>query len=349
MSSLWRCTGAYFTDRRVRQAFSWQAVAAGVNPLVAPSHYASLHSAERNSGGWTVRGGLSTLIHELVSLARRHGVTFHYNHTVAGLARDGTGRISALYSAHRGERVVTRCELVVWGGDTRPLHSILPGEALSPVERIGLRTSVPSFGMYSLFLKMKRSYPEVADYTVVFSDRWEGLLSQIGRGPRLPKDPIFSVHRISPIHSPHAHDEGEVFSVFVPVPTLARYSGWKFDGTGFKDTVMTKLCERVFPGLRSHLAFAESIDPRYARDILNHPLGSPFPAAPLVSLGEGGSFHHRARNVSNLFLCGGKLSGVCGIPGAVTSARVTVEIVAREFPAIMPYEPPSAIAARSVA
>lgn len=349
MSSLWRCTGGYFTDRRVRQAFSWQAVSAGLNPLVAPAHSAALHASERNGGGWIVRGGLSALIQELVSLAERHGVRFHYNHTTAGLARDGTGRISALYSAHRGERVVTRCELVVWGGDARPLYSILPGEALSPLERIGLRPTVPSFGMYSLFLTIKRAYPEVADYTVVFSDRWEGLLSQIGIGPRLPKDPMFSVHRLSPAHVPHPHDEGEIFSVFVPVPHLATYSGWKFDGTGFKDAIMTKLRDRVFPGLRSHLVFAESIDPRYARDVLNHPLGSPFPAAPAVSRGEGVSFHHRMRNVSNLFICGGKLPGVCGIPGAVTSARATVELVAREFPSVTPYEPPSIIAARSVA
>ncbi|MEN9846424.1 MAG: hypothetical protein RIS36_1571 [Pseudomonadota bacterium] len=350
ISSLWRCTGGYFTDRRVRQAFSWQAVAAGLNPLVAPSHCAALHSAERNGGAWVVRGGLSTLVRELVSLAERHGVRFHYNHTIAGLARDGTGRISALYSAHRGERVVTRCDLVVWGGDARPLYSILTGEALSPLERIGLRPTIPAFGMYSLFLRIKRAYPEVADYTVVFSDRWEGLLSQIGSGPRLPKDPMFSVYRLSPAHIPQSHDdEGDVFSVFVPVPHLATYSGWKFDGTGFKDMVMTKLHDRVFPGLRSHLLFAESIDPRYARDVLNYPLGSPFPAAPAVSNGEGASFYHRLHNVSNLFICGGKPLGVGGIPGAITSARATVELVAREFPSRIPYEPHSIVADRSVA
>jgi phytoene dehydrogenase-like protein len=204
--------------------------------------------------------------------------------------------------------------------------------------------------MYSLFLRIKRAYPEVADYTVVFSDRWEGLLSQIGSGPRLPKDPMFSVYRLSPAHIPQSHDdEGDVFSVFVPVPHLATYSGWKFDGTGFKDMVMTKLHDRVFPGLRSHLLFAESIDPRYARDVLNYPLGSPFPAAPAVSNGEGASFYHRLHNVSNLFICGGKPLGVGGIPGAITSARATVELVAREFPSRIPYEPHSIVADRSVA
>lgn len=348
-SSLWRCTGRYFTDRRVRQAFSWQSVAAGFNPLVAAAHGVALHSVEREGGGWIVRGGLSALIQELVSLAERHGVRFHYNHTVAALARDGTGKISALYSAHRGERVVTRCDFVVWGGETRTLYSMLSDEWLSPFERISLRPSAPSFGMYSLFLKLKRAYPEVPDYTVIFSERWEGLLSQLGTGARLPKDPMVSVHRISPAHSPNPRDEGEAFSVFVPVPHLARYSGWKFDGMGFKDSVLTKLRERLFPGLTSSLVFAESLDPRYARDVLNHPLGAPFPSAPVSSLGEGVSFHHRMRKISNLFLCGGRIPGVCGVPGAVLSAKAVAESVAKDFPAVTPYERLADIAARSVA
>jgi phytoene desaturase len=349
VSSLWRCSGRYFTDRRVRQAFSWQSVAAGFNPLVAPAHCVALHSAERDGGGWIVRGGVSALIQELVSLAERHGVRFHYNHTVAALARDGAGNVRSLYSAHRGERVVTGCDLVVWGGETRSLYSMLPDEWLSPLERFGLRPSVPSFGMYSLFLKLKRAYPEVPDYTVIFSERWEGLLSQLGTGARLPKDPMLSVHRLSPAHSPNPRDEGELFSVFVPVPHLARYSGWKFDGPGFKDSVLTKLRERVFLGLTSSLVFAESIDPRYARDVLNHPLGAPFPSAPAASRGEGVSFHYRMRNISNLFLCGGRIPGVCGVPGAVLSARAVAESVAKEFVAVAPYERLADIAARSVA
>ena len=348
-SNMWRMTGRYFTDRRVRQAFSWYAVAAGLNPLVAPGHCIGLHAAERNGGAWVVRGGLSALVRELVSLAERHGVRFHYDHTVASFARDGAGRISAVYSARRGERVVTRCDLVVWGGGTRNQYPTTQRDTLSSLERIGLRADVPSFGMYILFLATKRAYPEVRDHTVVYSDRWEGLLSQIGKGVRLPKDPMFSVQRLSVTPLPMAREEGELFSVSVPVPHLGRYSGWKFDGTGFKDALVTKLEERVFAGLRSHLILAESVDPRYARDVLHHPFGAPFPAVPDLWRGEGASFHHRMRKISNLYLCGAKIAGGCGVAGAVTAARCVAEVVAKEFPASRPYERLTDIAARSVA
>ncbi len=348
-SNVWRVTERYFTDRRIRQAFSWHALAAGRNPLVAPAQCVALHAAERNGGVWLVRGGLSALVKELVSLGERHGVRFHYDYTVASFARDAAGRVSAVYSAHRGERVVTRCDLVVWGGGTRNLYPTTQRDTLSSLERLGLRAAVPSFGMYTLFLATKQAYPEVPDHTVVYSDRWEGLLSQIGKGGRLPKDPMFSVQRLSATHVPMAREEGELFSVSVPVPHLGRYSGWKFDGTGFKDAVITKLQERALPGLRTHLILAESIDPRYARDVLQHPLGAPFPSLPDLWRGDGASFHHRMRKVSNLYLCGGRIAGVCGVAGAVTAARLIAEVVAKEFPVARPYERLADIAAKSVA
>jgi phytoene desaturase len=203
--------------------------------------------------------------------------------------------------------------------------------------------------MYVLFLKTKRMYPEVADQTIVFSDRWEGLLSQIQKGPQLPKDPMFAMYRLSPNHSGAGHDEGETFSVYVPVPHLGRYTGWKFDATGFKDRIVTQVRDRALPGLNSHLVFAESIDPRYARDVLHCPLGALFQPGPAVSHGGGGSFHHRMRKIPNLFLCGAGLGGVSGLSGAVISARFVAERIEREYPSKRPYEPLADIAARSVA
>ncbi|MEY4669526.1 MAG: hypothetical protein RL518_2225 [Pseudomonadota bacterium] len=347
-SNLWRCTGRYFGDRRVRQAFAWPAFTTGLHPFVAPARAIAMHAIERRGGVWVVQGGTSKLVSALVNLGERHGIRFHYDHKVVSVSRDGTGKIVSLYSAHRGERVVIPCELVVWSSASQSLHQAFGGDDLSPIERIALRPIQPSFGMYVLFLKTKRSYPEVADQTVVFSERWEGLLSQIGKGPRLPKDPIFAVCRLSGTALRGPHEEGELFSVFVPVPHLGRYSGWKFDGTGFKDIILTKLRERVLPTLKCTQVFAESIDPRYARDVLSHPHGAPFPLATTISLTGGLSFQHRMHRIPNLFLSGGGFQGIGGISGAVTSGRLIAEMVRQDFPATYPYEPPASIAARWV-
>jgi phytoene desaturase len=344
-STLWRFTGRYFVDRRVRQAFSWHTLPFGENPLIASTRYAAMHAGERREGMWCVRGGIPTLIKELVALGSRHGVRFHYDHQVVSFSQDGAGRVSSIYSAHRGERVVTRCDLVVSGGDSATLSNALRNDQCSALERAYLRPTTPAVGMYWLFLKTRKPYPEVADTTIIHSQRWEGLLSQICKGARLPKDPTFAIHRVPALSRSPARDEGSLFSVFVPVPNLGRYDGWKFDALGFKDTIMTILRERLLPGLPTHLVFADSIDPRHSRDIL----GGAFGGSSLGARDMRDNFHYRLRRISNLFICGSGLHGLWGSSGGVMSAGALAEVIGKEFPTNHPGERLDDIAARSVA
>jgi phytoene desaturase len=344
-SNLWRFTGRYFVDRRVRQAFSWHTLPFGENPLIASTRYAAMHAGERREGMWCVRGGIPTLIKELVALGTRHGVRFHYDHQVVSFSQDGAGRVSSIYCAHRGERVVIPCDLVVSGGDSATLSNALRDDQCSALERAYLRPTTSAIGMYWLFLKTKRSYPEVADTTILHSQRWEGLLSQIYKGFRLPKDPTFAVHRVPASSRTRARDDGDLFSVFVPVPNLGRYDGWKFDALGFKDTIVTTLRERLMSGLSTHLVFAEGVDPRQTEAIPNGGLSGPMLGAQSV----GAGLHHRMRKISNLFICGGGLHGMWGISGGVMSASTLAEVVAGEFSANNPRERLDDIAARSVA
>lgn len=344
-STLWRLTGRYFVDRRVRQAFSWHTLSFGENPLIASLRYAAMHASERREGMWCVRGGIPTLIKELVALASRHGVRFHYDHEVVSFAQDGAGRVSSIYSAHRGERVVTHCDLVVSGGDSATLRKALRDDQCSVLERAYLGPTSPVMGMYWLFLKTKKPYPEVADTTIIHSQRWEGLLSQICKGVRLPKDPTLAVYRVPTASQAAAHNEGTLFSVFVPVPNLGRYDGWKFDALGFKDTIVTTLRERLMPGLPTQLVSADSIDPRHSRDIL----GGAFGWRSLGARDTLDNFHYRLRRISNLFMCGSGLHGLWGISGGVMSASVLAEVIGKEFPTNHPGERLDDIAARSVA
>jgi phytoene desaturase len=344
-STLWRFTGRYFVDRRVRQAFSWYTLPFGENPLIASTRYAAMHAGERREGMWCVRGGIPTLIKELVALGCRHGVRFHYDHQVVSFSQDGAGRVSSIYSAHRGERVVTRCDLVVSGGDSATLSNALRNDQYSALERAYFRPTPAAMGMYWLFLKTKKPYLEVADTTIIHSQRWEGLLSQICKGARLPKDPTFAIHRVPASLRATAREECSLFSVFVPVPNLGHYDGWKFDALGFKDTIVTSIRERLMPGLPTQLVFAEAIDPRHARDMLGGTLGGWNPGVRDM----GHRSHYRPRGISNLFICGSGLQGMWGMSGGVMSASALVEVIGKEFPTNHPGERLDDIAARSVA
>jgi phytoene desaturase len=339
-STLWRHTAKYFSDRRVRQAFSLQPLLVGGNPLTTTSIYGLIHAMERNGGIWFARGGTSSLIAQLVSLAQRHGVRFHFDTRVVSLSTDRLGRISSVEAAQRGERVQFPCDLAVWGGDPRALYATLGPQRLSLMERVRERTATSSMGLFVLYFKTRRSYPDVAHHTIVLSERWEALLREIFTGRQLPKDPSLYLHRPVATDTSMALDDGELFYVLAPVPHLGNFNDWNADRARFTTIVLDILSERVLPELSSELVFAESVDPRYFRDILSSPLGAGFSIAPTLTQSAWFRFHNRMDKIPNLYLCGAGVHPGGGLPGVVTSAKVVEGMVAQDFPAVGPYRYP---------
>jgi phytoene desaturase len=349
-STLWRHTAKYFTDVRVRQAFSLQPLLVGGNPLDTTAIYGLIHAMERKGGIWFAQGGTSALIQALVELGIRHGVRFHFNHKVVSLTHDSAGKVTSIEAAHRGEQVSLHCDLAVWGGDPRTLYSMLRPERVSLLEKLRHRTAKSSMGLYVLYFKTKRAYPEVAHHTIVLSERWEGLLRDIFKGRSLPKDPSLYLHRPAATDPSMRISDGELFYVLAPVPHLGNYDGWKSDEPAFKQTVLSTLQDSVLPGLVSELAWGESVDPRYFRDALMSPLGAGFSIAPLLSQSAWFRFHNRMDKVGNLYLCGAGVHPGGGLPGVITSAKVVEQMVRKDFPSVQPsHISISEIAARSVA
>lgn len=330
-STLWRHTARYFSDRRVRQAFSLPPLLIGGNPLTTTTIYGLIHAMERKGGVWFTKGGTSHLIAELIKLGQRHGIDFHFNHKVSRISTAPSGRVVSVDAVHRSQNVTFPSDLMVWGGDPRTLYSTLGDRRLSWVERIRARTSRSSMGLFVFYFKTKCSYPGVAHHTIVLSQRWEGLLRDIFQGKELPHDPSLYLHRPAATDPSISPVDGEVFYVLAPVPHLGNYNNWECDRSRFSRTVVDILSERVLPGLSEQLMFGESVDPRYFRDTLMSPQGAAFSIAPLLSQSAWFRFHNRMDKIPNLYLCGAGVHPGGGLPGVVTSAKVVERMVAGDF------------------
>ncbi|NDC39365.1 MAG: hypothetical protein EBZ48_15205 [Proteobacteria bacterium] len=187
-------------------------------------------------------------------------------------------------------------------------------------------------GLFVLYFKTTKRYAEVPHHSIILSARWSELLQEIFHGSALPGDPSLYLHR------PAATDPSAValpsedhFYVLAPVPHLGNFSSWVLSHEGFKTRVVEILERRVLPGLQAHLAFAEAVDPRYFRDILQSPLGAGFSIAPLLLQSAWFRFHNRADCVPNLYLCGAGVHPGGGLPGVVTSAKVVENLVRKDL------------------
>lgn len=331
-TTLWRHTAKYFSDPRIRQAFSLPTLLVGGNPITTTAIYGLIHAMERKGGIWFARGGTSRLIESLVSLGKRHGIRFHFNSRVVQFTTDSHRRITSVDVLNNGERKSFQCDLAVWGGDPRTLYSTLDNKLLSLTERLRVQTVSSSMGLYVLYFKTRRAYSDVAHHTIVLSKRWEELLNEIFHGSDLPTDPSLYLHRPAATDPSMRCSDGDLFYVLAPVPHLGLYNSWRHEEDRFRKTVLTILEERALPGLQAELEFAESVDPRYFRDTLMSPLGAGFSIAPVLSQSAWGRFHNRVDRVPNLYLCGAGVHPGGGLPGVVTSAKVVERLVRNDFP-----------------
>ena len=328
--SLWRHTGRFFEDDRVRQAFSLQTLLVGGNPLTTTAIYGLIHAMERRGGIWFAKGGTGELVRALVELGKRHGVQFTYGARVDEIVTGVDGRVTEVSAEAGGERRRWSCDSLVWGGDPEVLYWILGHQRTSLVERLRAKTVQSSMGLYVLYFKTRRRYPEVAHHTIVLSKRWHGLLRDVFYGRSLPADPSLYLHRPAAT-DPQARAQGENFYVLAPVPHLGNFADWGQAEGAFKKQVLSILEDRILPDLVSELQFAEAVDPRYFRDTLQSPLGAGFSIAPVLSQSAWFRFHNRADRVSNLYLCGAGVHPGGGLPGVVTSAKLVEKLVGADL------------------
>ena len=326
-SNLWSFTKRFFRDRRVRQAFSLQPLLVGGNPLTTTSIYGLIHAMERRGGIWFSKGGTAELVRQLVSLAERNGVRFRYGCEVTGVASGADGRISSVSFVSAQKKGDLPCSVCVWGGDPIKAYELLGSKRLSLVERLRVRTVQPSMGLYVLYFKSTRRYPDVAHHTIVLSARWEELLREIFKGRKLPPDPSLYLHRPASTDKTFERSDGDLFYVLAPVPHLGKFSDWQSQEGAFRSTVLSVLGERVLPGISESISFAESVDPRYFRDTLSSHVGAGFSIAPTLQQSAWFRFHNRMDRVRGLYLCGAGVHPGGGLPGVVTSAKVVERLV----------------------
>lgn len=338
--SLWRHTARYFTDKRVRQAFSLQTLLVGGNPLNTTAIYGLIHAMERRGGIWFAEGGTGALIKALVDLGTRHGITFHFNATVSSIdtatsSEDKLNKtrhsVSAITYLQRNEEKTLPTDLLVWGGDPIKGYHMLGNGRLSFMERLRLRTVRSSMGLYVMYFKTKKPYPDVAHHTIILSARWEGLLKQVFSGKTLPTDPSLYLHRPAATDPGLRIPDGDLFYVLAPVPHLGNFSGWETEKDSFQKTVISVLEEQVLPNLGSELAMVESVDPRYFKSSLHSHLGAGFSIAPQLSQSAWFRFHNKMDRVRGMYLCGAGVHPGGGLPGVTTSAKVIEAMIAQDF------------------
>jgi len=321
----------FLKNEHLRQAFSFHPLLVGGNPYSTSAIYTLIHWIERQWGVFFPKGGTGALVHGLVSLFEELGGELRLNSPVEQIEVESSGTNSTHYVSTEGQPR-ERFNLVVSNADIHHTYSHLyrnhaaSGKASRRLERMEW-----SMSLFVMYFGTNRRFDQLAHHTILFGNRYEGLLRDIFRGHTLPSD--FSLY----LHAPTVTDPSlapagcEAFYVLSPVPHLGRANiDWESVAQSYGDSILASL-EQQLPGLTDSIVTRRHFTPANFQRELNAYQGSAFSVAPTLTQSAYFRPHNKSDSIPGLYIVGSGTHPGAGVPGVINTAKATCGLVARDF------------------
>jgi phytoene desaturase len=330
--SVYQAVSRFIDDERLRQAFSFHPLLVGGNPMQTSSVYTLIHWIEREWGVYFPRGGTGALVQALVGLFQRLGGELRLATPVDRVELGGGNRRRPSHEVTDQHGSVDTYDLVVSNADIHHTYAHLyRQQSGARAMQRKLERMDWSMSLFVLYFGTKRRYPELAHHTILFGQRYRGLLHDIFHGHSLPED--FSLY----LHAPTISDPslappgGEAFYVLSPVPHLGRADiDWEAVASRYGDAILESL-ESHLPGLRDSIVTRRHFTPKDFRCQLNAFHGSAFSVAPKLTQSAYFRPHNRSERIPGLYIVGSGTHPGAGVPGVLNTAKATAGIIAQDF------------------
>ncbi len=314
----------YFSNEKLRIAFSFHPLFIGGNPFVATSYYCLIAHLERIWGVHYAIGGTGALVRGLVSLIEGLGGQVRLNTEVSEIVVTG-GQATGVRLAS-GE--VIAADLVVSNADVGYTYTKLLKAA---PRRIWTDAKVAranhSMSLFVWYFGTSRTYDDCYHHTIVLGPRYKGLLDDIFKRKVLAED--FSLY----LHRPTANDPSlappgcDSFYVLAPVPHLQSGTDWQAMAKPFRDRIAERLEATCLPGLRDAIVSETMLTPLDFRDRLLSTHGAAFGMEPRLFQSAWFRAHNQSSDIKGLYLVGAGTHPGAGVPSVISSARVVDRLV----------------------
>ena len=316
----------YISNEKLRKVFSIHPLLVGGNPFTTTSIYTLIHFLERKWGIHFARGGTGALVKSLEKLMTEEGVTIETNFDVTRIEiNPQTKKVTGLLSAD-GREIF--CDGLVFNGDPPYAYeNLLPSGLKRQILRRSDSSTKFSMGLFVLFFGTKHVYDEVSHHTIWLGKRHKELLKDIFDVRCLADDFSLYVHRPTATDKSFAPEGCDSFYVLCPVPNLQLDTHWDAEGHALRDRIVVALEKTILPDLNKYITDDFWMTPKDFHRDYKSVWGAGFSIAPILSQSAYFRYHNRDPEVNNLFFVGAGTHPGAGVPGVLSSAKVTEKLI----------------------
>jgi phytoene desaturase len=315
--------GRYFTDPRVRLAFTFQAKYLGMSPFKCPSLFSILSFIEYEYGIFHPIGGCATVTKAMARVATELGAEIRTGEPVTGLLLDGR--------CVRGVRTATgehRADATVLNADfARFMSKLVPDHLRRKWSNARIAKKRYSCSTFMLYLGIEGECPELDHHNIFIARDYERNVGDIEDRHVLTDDPSFYVANPSKTDPTMAPPGTSALYVLLPVTHVHPNVDWSVERARYRAVALKQLEKVGLTNVEKRIRVERACTPADWENRFEIYRGATFNLSHTLRQ----MLHLRPKNafdeLDDLYLVGGSTHPGSGLPVIFESARITSRLL----------------------
>jgi phytoene desaturase len=315
--------GTFFSDERIRLAFTFQSKYLGMSPFRCPSLFSILSFLEYEHGVYHPIGGCGAVSTAMARIAQEMGVEIHYEEPVEALEFSGRKITAVRTGKGRYEADAT----VVNADFARSMTRLVPDALRRRWSDKKIASRRFSCSTFMLYLGIEGRYDDVAHHTIYLSEDYRQNLADIEHRHVLSADPSMYVQNACVTDPTLAPPDGSTLYLLIPVTHRHPNVDWRREAPRYRELALDQIERIGIRNVRGRIRYEKMLTPddwqdgyeiyRGATFNLSHDLGQMLHMRP----------HNRFEDVERMYLVGGGTHPGSGLPVIYSSARITTDLL----------------------
>ncbi len=313
----------YFTDERLRLAFTFQAKYLGMSPFRCPSLFSILPFIEYEYGVFHPVGGCSALTGAMARVAGKLGCDIRLNEPVEQLLFESRRAVGV--RTVRGEY---RADAVVINADfAHAVTHLVPAAKRRRWTDQRVASRKYSCSTFMMYLGIEGTCDSLAHHNIHISRDYRANLADIESRHLLTEDPSFYVQNACVTDSSLAPPGHSTLYVLIPVSHQHPNIDWARERSRYREVALQHLANIGVTNLERRIRFERVFTPDDWAQRLDIYRGATFNLAHTIDQMLHLRPQNRFEDLDRVYLVGGGTHPGSGLPVIFESSRITSDLV----------------------
>jgi phytoene desaturase len=324
--SLDQYLGRFFSDPRIRLAFSFQSKYLGMSPFRCPSLFSILSFLEYEYGVFHPVGGCSAVMQAMARLAEQRGVEIRLNEPVEEILFAGKRAVGVRTAAgvHRADAVVVNADFA------RAMERLVPDHLRRRWTDRKIARKKFSCSTFMMYLGIEGRF-DLPHHTIHIARDYARNLDEIENQHVLSEDPSFYVQNAcvtDPTLAPRGHS---TLYVLAPVTHQHPNVDWAKERQRFRDRLLRQIAQAGYEDIASRIRYERVITPADWDQRYEIYRGATFNLAHTLDQMLHLRPHNRFEDLDGVYLVGGGTHPGSGLPVIFESARISSRLLLEDL------------------